>query len=108
MIDEAFVDAEDAYVSAAGVEITYAGATIRAVFGAGFISVQSGDVRVGSRRPEVHVARADLPDWANALLDPPEGGDELRIADEFYEVVTVKPTTEGTGFDLVLKRQRSV
>ncbi len=104
MSQDYFDVAAQAYVDSVGDEVTYNGEEMRAVFGSGWVSVQSGDVRISSRRPEIYVRLADLPDGA-AAGQTPEGqpGDEVEIRGRTFEVVTVKPDAEEVGVDLVLK-----
>lgn len=103
MSQDYFDLAAQAYVDAVGDEVTYNGEQIHAVFGSGWVSVESGDVRISSRRPEIYIRLADLPDGAAAGLTPGEPGDEVEIRGRLFEVATVKPDAEEVGVDLVLK-----
>lgn len=103
MSQEYFDAAAAAYVNSVGDEVEFEGETIRAVFGHGFVSVSSGDVRIGSRRPELEVRLADLPDGTEAKKDPPLGGDQVTIRGTAFEVATVRPDVEGVSAVLVLK-----
>lgn len=104
MVREIFDTAAGAYVDAVGTDVEYNGPnTIRAVFGSQWLSVQSGDVRVSSRRPEIYVRLADLPAGAAAALTPGEPGDTVDVLGTLFEVATVKPDLESVGVTLVLK-----
>lgn len=94
---------KDAYDFAAGEiarvlgeEVTYQGATVPAVFGSGFQRVQSGEIRISSRRPEIMVRLADL-------AAPPLEKDLAVIRGQTYEVATVRPDVEDVSATLVLK-----
>lgn len=107
MIRETFEHAADAIVSAFGQAVLYEGVEIQAVFGNDFRVVDSGEVRVSSKRPDLYVRFADLPEG----VDEPEAGHTIEIPtsieDEtgpLFEVATVKPDLEGVGATLVLKR----
>jgi len=99
-----FDDAASAYVDAVGDAVAYNGEAVLAVFGAGWMSVESGAVRVSSRRPELYVRYASLPIDACAREDPPVGGDEVEVYGELFEVVTAKPDVENVGATLTLKK----
>ena len=103
MTQEVFDAAAGAYVHAVGDEVTYEGLPVRAVFGSGWVSVGSGDVRVSSKRPELYVAFADLPPGAAAALDPAEHGDCVTVREKEFKVVAVRPDVENVGAMLVLK-----
>lgn len=97
MIRDTFDFAVSAIGNALGDEVTYNGATVRAVFGSDFAAVQSGDVRLSSRRPEISVRLDDLP-------AEPESGDEVVVRGVSYTVATVRPDVEDVSATLVLKR----
>lgn len=82
---------------ALGEDVTYNGETVRAVFGSEFAAVQSGDVRLSSRRPEIMVRLDDLP--AN-----PVAGDKVVVRGVEYSVATIRPDTEDVSATLVLKK----
>lgn len=79
-----------------GEEISYNGATVPAVFGSGFVRTESGEIRITSRRPEIMVRLADLP-------DAPVEKDLAVIRGQTYEVATVRPDVEDVSATLVLK-----
>lgn len=97
MIRDTFNFAMDAVVQALGDEVTYNGAKVRAVFGSDFAAVQSGDVRLSSRRPEIAVRLDDLP-------AEPVPGDVVVVRGVSYTVATVRPDVEDVSATLVLKR----
>ncbi|HSH45106.1 MAG TPA: hypothetical protein VK966_04590 [Longimicrobiales bacterium] len=96
MIRETYDFAVDAIVNAMGDEVSYLGTTVPAVYGSGFSRVQSGDVRVSSRRPEIMARLDDLP-------TAPEQGHEVAVRDQMFEVASVQPDVEGVSVTLVLK-----
>ncbi|HSH44727.1 MAG TPA: hypothetical protein VK966_02670 [Longimicrobiales bacterium] len=96
MIRDTFDFAADAIVQAFGDEVAYKGNTIRAVFGSGFQRVESGDVRVASRRPEISVRLDDLP-------TAPEKGEPVTVRSLAYEVAAIRPDVEDVSVTLVLK-----
>lgn len=106
MSDDTFQYAADSIVGALGEAIEYDGAPARAVFGSEFAAVQSGNVRLSSRRPEIQVSRGHLPQepTTGEPLEPQEGH-QVRIRGVDYVVVTVRPDTEAVSWTLTLKRE---
>jgi hypothetical protein len=75
------------------------------VWGSDFQAVQSGDLRLSSRRPEAYVRYADMPvDPLTGDPAPPERDDLLVVRGLDYRVVTVRPDLEDVGCYLTLKR----
>lgn len=103
-VEETFDAAVEAYVDAVGDPIAFNGKPLNAVFGNGWRLVESGDVRLSSRRPEIEVRFRDMPPDACARQDPPEGGDEVEVRGTRFEVVTVKTDVEVVSAKLILKR----
>lgn len=104
MTHDTFLTAARALVDAVGDEVSYNGETIRAVFGAGYRSVASGDVRLASKLVELDtVVLADLPAGSLAAEDPPVPGDLVGIDGKEYEVATVRPDVERVSAKLMLK-----
>lgn len=97
MIRDTFDFAAAQIVGAFGDEVVYEGATIGAVYGAGFTRLQSGEVRVASRRLEVDVRLGDLP-------CRPKQGDRVTVRGQECEVASVQPGVEDVTATLVLKR----
>jgi hypothetical protein len=101
LIDGTFDFAMGAVADALGETITWdpGGAyekEIRAVFGNGFQRVESGGVRVASKRPEIMVRLSDLPSCV-------EQGGWVRIRGRDYEIAGEQPDVEGVSTTLVLK-----
>lgn len=101
-IDDTFDFAVGSIVQALGDEVVWKPGdaeetTIRAVFGDGFERVQSGDIRISSRSPEILVRASDLP-------SEPARGDEVRVRGTLFEVATPKSDAEDVSWTLVLKR----
>lgn len=81
--------------------------TVDVVLGAGFERVQSGDVRVSSRRLEVQVTAddfdtesIDIEDWAGGTVEFLEG----PLSGQILNVANAKPDVEGVSLTLTLKR----
>lgn len=107
MIRDTFDFAQEAIVQAFGDEVTYrvdgepdSGVAISAVFGSGFERVQSGEIRVAARNPEISVRLDELA----ALGFAPSKGDELDVRGTSFEVATVQPDVEGVSATLRLKK----
>lgn len=107
MIRETYEHAAGAIVSAFGQAVLYEGVEIQAVFRNDFRLVDSGEVRVSSKRPDLYVRYSDLPTG----IEEPEPGHSIEIPSKIedvtgpiFEVATVKPDLEGVGATLVLKR----
>ncbi len=109
---DAFSFASSAIAHALGVQaiVTVAGygpRTVDVVLGAGFERVQSGDVRVSSRRLEVQVTAddfgtesVDIEDWTDGTVEFLEG----PLSGDILDVVNAKPDIEGVSLTLTLKR----
>ena len=97
MIRDTWDFAAEAVSHALGDEITYAGVPVMAVYGAGFASVDGGEVRVSSRRCEITVRVDALPKVA-------EEDDPVIVRGTEFRVATVKPDVEDVTVTLVLKR----
>lgn len=104
-IRETFEVAAGEVVQALADTATYNGTEgIPVVWGSDFQSVQGGELRISSRRPELYVRYIDMPE------DPVTGdpavaakGDEVEVRGVLYEVATVRPDTEDVGTYLTLK-----
>lgn len=110
-MQDTFAFASQAICHALGVQVIYSGSaghgTVSAVLGAGFESVESGDVRVASRRLEIQVTAADLgitatdgDTWNSGTVQFLEG----PLAGEILNVAKAKPDIEGVSVTLLLKR----
>jgi hypothetical protein len=106
---DAFLAGAAVYADAAGEEVTYRvlddqGAPveeleIRAVVEDEFEVVQSGDVRISSKRPEIYVT---LESFEGSTHGEPREDDEVDVRGGTFEVATPKPDGQG-GVFLVLK-----
>lgn len=111
-MQDTFEYASQAVCHALGVQIVYEGNVFRgtgpAVLGAGFQSVESGDVvRVSSRKIEVTLTAADfggpassVEEWSGGTVEFLEG----PLAGQVLDVAKAKPDIEGVSVTLVLKR----
>lgn len=99
MIRDTFDFAAAQIAGALGDEVEYEGATVAAVYGAGFTRLQSGEVRLSSRRLEIDVRLDDLP-------RRPQQGDRVVVRGQECEVVTVQPGVEDVTATLALKLVR--
>lgn len=97
MIRDTFDFAAEQVIHALGDVVDYEGRTISAVYGAGFTRLQSGEVRLSSRRLELSVRLDDLP-------RPPEQGDRVEVRGITCTVAEVRPDIEDVSATLVLKR----
>lgn len=101
---DTFDFAVDALVQAHGEAIVYNNEPMRAVFGSEFTAVQSGDVRLSTRRPEIMVRLADMPNPHGLFPTPlPKPGDVVVVRERPFSVVTVRPDIEDVSAILVLK-----
>ncbi len=97
MIRGTFDFAAGAINGALGDDVTYEGVPIKAVYGAEFAAVLSGNLRMSSQRAEISVRLSDL-----AAAPAPDDSVTVRGVD--YTVATVKPDAENVSATLVLKR----
>lgn len=97
MIRDTFDFAAKQVIHALGDEVEYQGRRISAVYGAGFTRLQSGEVRLSSRRLEISVRLDDLP-------APPRQGDSVIVRGQSCTVAQVEPDVEDVSATLVLKR----
>lgn len=105
---EAFLAAAAAYVDAVGEAILYRPHSIepveehelQAVVEDEFLVVQSGEVRLSSRRPQIYVTLESL---EAITADGPAEDDEVTVRGHELRVATVKPDGQGGAF-LQLKR----
>lgn len=102
MIEDTFDFAARAIARALGDEVTWKPGTaeekqVYAVFSNGFDRVQSGDVRISSKRPEIQIPGSVLP-------SEPARGDRVEIRNETFEVANPKRDAEAVSWNLVLKR----
>lgn len=107
---EAFLAAAAVYVDAVGEDVTYRvldaqGGVVeelelQAVVEDEFLVVQSGEVRLSSRRPQIFVTLESFEGSANG---EPREDDEVDVRGHTLEVATVKPDGQGGAF-LQLKR----
>lgn len=107
-IRDTFEVAAGEIVEALRDDATYAGTEgVPVIWGSDFQGVQSGDVRVSSRRPEVYVRYKDLPeDPLTGEPVTPQAGDEITVRGVDYTVATPRPDTEDVGVYLTLKLAR--
>lgn len=111
-MQDTFAFAAQAVNHALGVQVIYTGPlfgprTVDAVLGSEFDAVQSGDVKVSSRKLEIELATADfdttdvrVESWAGGTVEFLEG----PLKGEVLEAVKARPGAEGVSVVLVLKR----
>lgn len=111
-MQDTFAFASRAIGRALGVRARYTGPrfgprTVDVVLSSGFNRVQSGDMRIASRKLEAQVTAEDfdttsvaIEDWGGGTIEFLEGPLDGQILD----VVNAKPDNEGVSVILILKR----
>jgi hypothetical protein len=101
-MQDTFEFAARAQADALGEEVIWKPGTeeevvVRGVFGSGFSRVESGGVRLSSKRTEVTFVTADLP---GAL----EEGVQVSVRGQLYQVATPQPDVEDVSVTALLKK----
>lgn len=107
LIRDTFDFATEAVVETLGETVTYTGGMVvglevEAVFGSEGITVQSGDVRASSKRPEILLRKDALVDAAGTPHEP-QKDDLVQIRGDTYEVARALQDTEEVSWRLALK-----
>lgn len=76
---------------------------VNAILGREFQALQSGDIRISSKRFEITIAMDEFREVFEGLGDPAPG-DLVEVQETDWHVVTPKIDAEGVSWTLTLKR----